>query len=239
MDIGKSFSFPFEDEKWLSKLVIGAIVSAIPIVNFIFAGYIVDTLKNVMAGLARPLPEWVEWGDKFMKGLVLFLASLVYSIPIICVSILAFAPLMAISNNQNNPQMQDTLGWLTSGLGLAALCFITLYGLALSFFLPAMMINFARKNTFSSCFEIGEIVRIFSSDMGKYLTAWLIFLVASIVVSTVVGLIGGVLAFIPCLGWILAWVLGGVAAVYPGLVGAHLFGQAAEGGAMVVTSPEL
>ena len=237
MDIGKSFSFPFEDEKWLSKLVIGAIVSAIPIVNFIFVGYIVDTVKNVMAGLARPLPEWVEWGEKFMKGLILFLASLVYSIPVICVSILAFFPILAVSNAQNNQNAQEALGWLTSGVGILALCFLTLYGLALSFFLPAVLVNFARKGTFGSCFEIGEIVRVFSSNVGKYLTAWLIFLVASIVVSTVVGLVSSALFFIPCLGWILAWILGGVAAVYPGLVGAHLFGQAAESSALVVTDP--
>lgn len=239
MDIGKSFSFPFEDEKWLSKLVIGAIVSAIPIVNIIFAGYIVDTIRNVMAGLARPLPEWVDWGDKFMKGLILFLASLVYSIPVICVSVLAFFPIMAVSNAQNNQNMQEALGWFTSGVGILALCFLTLYGLALSFFLPAVLVNFARKGTFASCFEFGEIVSVFSKDMGKYLTAWLIFLIASIVVSVIVSVVGGVLAFIPCLGWILAWVLGGVAAVYPGLVGAHLFGQVAQGGALVVTTPEL
>lgn len=237
MDIGKSFSFPFEDEKWLSKLVIGAIVSAIPIVNFIFAGYIVDTVKNVMGGLARPLPEWVGWGEKFMKGVVLFLASLVYSIPVICVSILAFFPIMAVTNAQNNQNMQEALGWFTSGIGILALCFLTLYGLALSFFLPAVLVNYARKGTFGSCFQIGEIVRVFSSNVGKYLTAWLVFLVASLVVSFVVGLVASLLAFIPCLGWILAWILAGVGAVYPGLIGAHLFGQVAGGNTMTSMEP--
>ncbi|HLE15500.1 MAG TPA: DUF4013 domain-containing protein [Anaerolineales bacterium] len=237
MDIGKSFSFPFEDEKWLSKLLIGAIVAAIPIVNFAFTGYAVDTLKSVMAGMARPLPDWVDWGEKFMKGLILALAGLVYSIPVICVSILALTPLLAISGGQNTQEMQEGLAWLTSGLGLAVLCFVVLYGLALSFFLPAMAINFARKGTFGSCFEIGGIVRIFSANMGKYLTAWLVTLLAGILVSVVVSVVFVVLNFIPCLGQILALFVSGVAAVYPTLVGVHLFGQVAGGEAMTSMEP--
>ena len=30
MDIGKSFSYPFEDNQWLSKLGLGAVISMVP-----------------------------------------------------------------------------------------------------------------------------------------------------------------------------------------------------------------
>jgi hypothetical protein len=171
MDIGKSFSFPFEDEKWLSKLVIGAIVSAIPIVNIIFAGYIVDTIRNVMAGLARPLPEWVDWGDKFMKGLILFLASLVYSIPVIASRswLLPDRPF----NAQNNQNMQEALGWFTS-VSDPRPCFspCTVW----RWFLPAGSAGKPRsQGTFTSCFEFGEIMASSPTTWAKYLTAWLVF----------------------------------------------------------------
>jgi hypothetical protein len=37
--------------------------------------------------------------------------------------------------------------------------------------------------------------------------------------------VGAVLVFIPCCGWILAWILFGVAGVYIAAVFGHLFGQ--------------
>jgi hypothetical protein len=58
MDIGKAFSFPFEDDDWLTKLFLGAVVSIVPILNFAWGGYTVDILRNVIDGVPRPLPAW-------------------------------------------------------------------------------------------------------------------------------------------------------------------------------------
>ena len=56
MNIGKAFSYPFEDDKWLNKSLTSILVFAVPIVNFAVLGYLVDLLKNVINGAARPLP---------------------------------------------------------------------------------------------------------------------------------------------------------------------------------------
>jgi hypothetical protein len=45
------------------------------------------------------------------------------------------------------------------------------------------------------------------------------------VVGLVISLVGTVLGFIPCIGWVAAWVLGVLAGVYIFFVYAHLFGQ--------------
>jgi len=34
MDVGKSFSFQFEDKEWLNQLGLGAIIALAPILNF-------------------------------------------------------------------------------------------------------------------------------------------------------------------------------------------------------------
>jgi hypothetical protein len=227
MDIGKSFSYPFEDNKWLSKLIIGALVSIVPILNFAWAGYLVDLVKNVMNRAAEPLPEWTEFGDKFMKGLLIWVAGLIYALPAICVGTIFFTTLGITLGSVTEGDYVNTLGSIFSGVGILLTCLIVLYGLALSFFYPAMIIHFSRKENFGSLFEIGAIIKVATSKLSPYLTAWLIGIVAAIVVSIVVGLVGVVLNIIPCVGWLIAYVLGGLSGVYITAIWAHLFGQAA------------
>ena len=81
MDYGKSFTYLFKDEKWISKFLIGVVVSLIPIVNLAALGYIVELVKNVRDGLKTPLPEWDEFGAFFFSGLKFFLGTLVYALP--------------------------------------------------------------------------------------------------------------------------------------------------------------
>jgi len=47
MDIGRSFKFMFEDEGWITKILIGGILGLIPIVNFVIYGYQLEVIKNV------------------------------------------------------------------------------------------------------------------------------------------------------------------------------------------------
>lgn len=226
MNIGKSFSYPFEDNKWLSKLFIGALVSIVPILNFAWAGYLVDLVKNVMNRSVEPLPEWTEFGDKFMKGLLIWVAGLIYALPVICLGTI-FGATAGVSLGSVTEDTANTLGSIFSGVGIIFACLMVLYGLVLSFFYPAMIIHFSRKENFASLFEIGEIIRVATSKLSPYLTAWLIGIVAAIVVSVVVGLIAGVLSIIPCIGWLIAWVIGGLSGVYITAVWGHLFGQVA------------
>ena len=72
MDAEKSFTFPFEDTEWVSKLGLGALISMVPILNFAWSGYLVDIIRNVMNNDAEPLPTWDDLGKKFNDGLILF-----------------------------------------------------------------------------------------------------------------------------------------------------------------------
>jgi hypothetical protein len=81
MNIGKSFSFPFEDKQWISKLGLGAVITLVPILNFAWTGYIVQLTRNVMNNEQEPLPTWDDIGKKLTEGLILALAGLVYFLP--------------------------------------------------------------------------------------------------------------------------------------------------------------
>ena len=48
-----------------------------------------------------------------------------------------------------------------------------------------------------------------SKNLGDYIVAWLIIIVIGIGVSFVISIVAIPLAFIPCCGWIAAWVLFG------------------------------
>ena len=76
MDIGKAFGFVFEDEEWIKKLLLGALITLIPVFGqFTLMGYIVAVIRNVLAGSYRPLPEWENLGTYFKDGLMVSLVG--------------------------------------------------------------------------------------------------------------------------------------------------------------------
>jgi hypothetical protein len=227
MDIGKSITFVAEDEKWLEKLGIGALITAVPILNFAWSGFMVDLMRNVAAGEAKPLPDWSDLGEKFMKGLFITLAGLIYALPAIVVGCLlfglSFVPLFA--SGQGTGNLGEGLATGSIGLMIAVGCCIGLYGLLVSFVIPAVFINYSRQGTFGSCFQFSEIMLLITANLGEYVTAWVITIVAGLLVGLIVGILGALVGWIPCIGWMIVWVISAISTAYIGAVYAHLFGQ--------------
>ena len=83
MDIGQAFSFVFEDEEWIVKILLGAVLMLIPIFGqCALMGYGIAIVRNVKAGEPRPLPDWGNLGEYFMDGLMFWVATLIYALPI-------------------------------------------------------------------------------------------------------------------------------------------------------------
>lgn len=83
MDIQKSFTFPLEDEKWTNKVLVGAVISAVPILGMAASGYGLDVIKNVVEDESRPLPTWDDIGAIFMRGLIYTIGVIVYFLPLL------------------------------------------------------------------------------------------------------------------------------------------------------------
>jgi hypothetical protein len=199
----------------------------VPILNFAWAGYIIDLLRNVINGDSQPLPEWSDFGDKFVKGFLITLAGLIYFLPIIILSCIPLGFIFVTSPAERSLDAQEALTVAFTGVGIVFGCLFLIYLIVLSFGYPAICVNFARKGTFGSCFEFSEITKIISTNLSKYLTAWLISIVGGIIVGTILGIVGAVLGFIPCIGWIIGWFIGAIGGVYISTIFAHLFGQVA------------
>ncbi len=234
MDIGKAFSYPFEDDEWLSKLFLGAIVSAVPILNFAWTGYTVDIVRNVSDGVSLPLPDWSEFGDKFVKGFLIWAAGFIYSLPALIIACLplGFLAIPALAEDSN---LSDTFFLVFTGVGIFLICLIVLYLLVFSFYFPAVYINFARKGTFGSCFEISEIIKIVSENTSEYLTAWLISIVGAIIVSIIIAVAIGLLGWILCIGWVIAWLISAIGSVYMYVIFSNLFGQVSADKSLTTT----
>ena len=88
VDFKKALTYPFSEDKWIIKLLIGGLFFFIPVVNFLSIGYLMRILKATSEGKEPSLPEWGEWENLFKEGAFGFLIGLIYGIGISVVFIL-------------------------------------------------------------------------------------------------------------------------------------------------------
>lgn len=202
MNYGKSFTYIFEDENWLTKFLIGVVVGLIPIVQFATYGYVLEVVKNVRDGRDQPLPEWDDFGGLFMNGLKYSLGVLVYALPAIFVSF--FTIPFAIFAGEDPGAI--------FGLGITAVtCMVILLSLLPMVLMPVLMIQYAKDDQISDMFRFSEMWDTIQADFGAYI----ILLLISFAVVTIIGSIGIIACFIGII--FTAW--------YAYLVVGHITGQ--------------
>jgi len=185
MEIGKSFSFVFEDESWVRKALVGGVVTLIPIVNVAALGYLLRLMRNVEAGAERPLPEWSDLGDYFVRGLPAAIAAAIYAIPIL----LTWAGVMGISAVASGRiGNEDALGTMLALCAPALSCLMAIYGMFMNVWLPAAAVAYARSGAFGAFFRFGDIAGFITGNVGGYIIALLVAM-ATKMVAFLVGLI--------------------------------------------------
>ncbi len=185
MDVGRAFTYPFEDEDWLQKMLIGAVLNLVPVVNFIPMGYGLRQMKKVSEGQDLPLPEWDDWGGDFVKGLLMFLATIIYTLPIwLCQLIVVIV--VAIAGNS------DAGNSVAALCSTAMSCLMAIYGIAMAVWLPAAVMQYVKEDTFGAFFRFAEIWAFITGNLGDYFVAWLVYLLAGIVASIVGGIACGI-----------------------------------------------
>jgi len=177
MEIGKAFGYVFDDESWITKILIGGVLGIIPIVNFAVLGYMVETLRNVAQGLEKPLPEWSEFGGKFVKGLMILIIGFIYTIPIWLIMGCFWVAALAVGGGEG--VQEDILTLLSTGVG----CLSGLYGLIIGVLSPAILIKYAVTGELGSAFRFGEIFGFITGNLGNYILALILAWVASFIAS--------------------------------------------------------
>jgi hypothetical protein len=215
MDIGRSFKYMFDDESWITKILIGGILGLIPIVNFVIYGYQLEVIKNVAQDQDLPLPDWDDFGGKFVKGLMVMIASFIYSLPLILVGVVYFVAVMVIGGGAASTGSDDVSGAAGGAFAICTMafyCIAFLYGIIVYgfIFIPGMM-RYAQEEEFGAFFKFGENLRVATSNLGGYIVMLLVMLVAGIV-AELVGVIACGIGILFTLFWSI-------------LVSGHLFGQ--------------
>jgi len=213
MDIGKAFTFVFEDDDWVVKVLIaiGILVAGIVLswliipgilAGLLLSGYALEITRRVIRGDATVLPAWDDWGQLLIDGLQVAIIGIVYALPIIIVSFCVGAPLGWMTENS-----EAASAFFSAALG----CFNFLWAIVLSLVLPAAIARFATEGELASAFQFGDVLALVRDNLGTY--------VLTAVMVWVAGIIAG-------LGMLLCFVGFFFTAVYAQMVNGYLYGQA-------------
>jgi hypothetical protein len=210
MDIGRSFTYVFEDQDWIKKILIGGVISFIPIVNFAAMGYFIEALRNTAEERELPLPEWDDFGGKFMKGLMTAIASFLYALPIMIVMGIVFGLTAAIAGSLDG----DAAEAVATICPLIGNCLLFVYMILFMLVLPAAVIQYALTEQFGAFFRFGDMIALIKANVGGYIIALLVSMVASLIAQIVGGIACGIGIFFT--------------SVWAYLVSAYLFGNLAR-----------
>jgi hypothetical protein len=218
MDIGKSFTFVFEDKDWVTKLLIAAAIfllgilfSWLLLIPLILAaalllGYSVEITRRVIHRHPQLLPEWDNWGALIADGFKVIVICIVYALPIIVASACIGIPIGIFSNNGGDAA--NALGGIFGSLlGL----FNFVWGIGMSLFLPAAIGIYADTGELRAAFRFRDVWDLLRHNFVTYLITFLMSWVAS-----VVGSLGAIVCGV---GWL-------ATLPYSYMVTGHLYGQA-------------
>jgi hypothetical protein len=184
VDFGRSFTFVGEDPDWIKKILIGGVFtlacSVLVGIPFVL-GYFSRTLRNVVAGEPRPMPEWDDLGGIFNEGLRLTAVSLVYALGAVAIvaalGCVVIAPVMILSGGGGR-HLPDVFGVL-GGLGIVGVYgLLMLVSLALYVYMPAALARAAMRGTVADGFAWRDILGFITANLANYLITVVIYLLA-------------------------------------------------------------
>ncbi len=183
MDIGRTFSFITEDERWVTKVLIGGLIFLIPIVGQLAVlGYMFKVAQNVSRGVERPLPEWGEFGDLIMRGLYGLVISLVYMIPYLVVVLLfvCLAGGMGALSEDSSEAAASAMGGL-SCLLTPIMILVAIGGAIMAW---GGYARYIASGQLADAFKFGEVFAI----LRNHVNLWLMMLVVSLLAGLVASL---------------------------------------------------
>jgi hypothetical protein len=175
-DFIRPFTFVFDDPRWIQKVLLGGlfVLASFVIVGIFFIyGYLARLVRNVINGAAQPLPEWDDLGEYFGEGLKLFVVGLVYALPVLIVVGVLIVPVAILGAGDN--ETAQTLGGISAA---CVWCLVFPLSLALALWMPAALLMVIVTGEFSAAFDFKRIWQFIRANIGNYLLAFVVWLVA-------------------------------------------------------------
>lgn len=223
MDFGKAFTFVFDDEEWLKKIALAAVISLIPIVgSLVVMGWGLEVTKRVIRKELEELPGWEDFGGYLLSGFMVLVIGFVFFLPMILVQACGSGGLALLGNTAEQEAAMTAVGIVTACLS----CLAILYSIAASLVVPAAIGRYAATGELGAAFKFGAVIKMVRENLGAY---FMVFL--GVIVSSLVASLGTILCVIGVL----------FTTAYSMAINGHLVGQAynvADGsGAAVPAEP--
>jgi hypothetical protein len=184
--ITDAFAWPVRDPQWLGKMGIIALLLVIPVAGQINGlGWMLATLDRLRAGEQSLPPANLGY---LSRGIRLFAVQLVYSVVLLLVVAVFYAPAVLLFVHEGTGSAN--LGLISLGLLLNVLSFsvVSLGGLALNFLMPSIVLATDRGGI-AGGLRIADVVRRARLSITNTLIAGLMLIAAGFL---------GSLGFIAC-----------------------------------------
>lgn len=159
---------------------------------------------RVMSG-TKPAPEVEGWIGLFIDGIKLIVITIVYSIPLMVLTVLPFLMYFIPVSATTTPAGSGPEPLLSPDLAIfAALAVFIIFILAaiiIGILSTFAVVRFARTGKMREAFRVGTLVR----HVGR--VGWLRCFIALLVMGIVIAVVEFVLMLIPVLGWLLLLIL--------------------------------
>lgn len=208
IDFARAIKAPFEDKDWVTKTLIGFLLALSVIFLPTVYGAQLDYIRRVSKG-DETLPGWDDFGNKWVEGFLVFLAGLIYFLPVLVIGVVFLAPpiIALVTGGQ-----EDVFGSLLAGGTCLFILLAVVYSIAVSVLFSAALTHYAMRGGFGSFFDFGGILAKVRGGTG-YFTAWLYTIAISIIASFITSVlsstgVGGILA--PAVTYLMAIMTGHV-----------------------------
>ena len=214
LEIEEAFGFVFRSKGWFGKMLLldlFALLSVVLVGAFFCYGYLIEISRAVRRG-ERELPPWNQLGKKFVDGLLLGIAFLIWAIPPLILGGLLAGLTAAICTTSESGETTCNPNGLA--VGLIVLLSIALFALYILLFVlvPAIWAQFL-DGGFGAALKVAAVFRRAVFKPGITLLVLLMYIATSFVAGLgVIAVFIGLLFTFP----------------YAFFVQSHLYGQYAR-----------
>jgi len=216
LEIDEAFGFVFRSKGWVGKMLLldlFALLSVVLVGAFFCYGYLIEISRAVRRG-ERELPPWNQLGKKFVDGLLLGIAFLIWTIPLLILGGLVAGLTAAIgctTSESGETTCSNPNGLLIGVIVLLAFVLFALY-ILLFVLIPAIWAQFL-DGGLGAALKVAAVFRRAVFKPGITLLVLLMYLATSLLAGLgVVAIFIGLLFTFP----------------YAFFVQSHLYGQFAR-----------
>ena len=185
--IKQVLSYPFKDERWKGKTVIGILIMLgnfiVPILPALFVyGYYYQIMERILNGDGElHLPEWDDWGKLLKDGWRLFCVNFLYNLPAVFFMlagwVVYFVGIFGLAIGTAESYIpEESIFLIYLFMGIMFLC----YGIGLIFILlsslavPPAMCNAVKHESFAAAFRFSEWWKVLKANIGGFFITLLI-----------------------------------------------------------------